>query len=475
MSNSVTIVFTLKGKVQGVGFRAYIRRLAADIGVEVTVHNEDDGSLVGEVSGNAAAVEAMMSLLWKGPRRAFVAKVEFERRGEQGIDLIDKRATELLALAHLGRLDATRATKRLRALRSAQDYVKLLSIIQESRKRFDAVIGRVIQDIGSKALKLFPEDRQSIRKVCLPGIRAHNVTHAVLSKGDRFEGLPYLSCFRTSVALRTRMSRVSGIKRPEFLVNNKLAAYKFVDLLGVRRPKVFGEPCPHKELEPMGGIVIKPAQGEATIGVFLVYSEREIYEPKRGVRLSSWGDMLARMETLLARKQVKRDAWLKEELILGDCVQQTPADDLKFLCFYGKVALVREIVRLPKTRDCWWTGEGKKVVTGQVLSKDGEILEGRGFTASQLELARRVSLAIPAPFMRIDFLRCGDELVFGEFTPRPGSFAKFDDETNRYLGDYYLDAEARLTRDLLNDKKFDEFREFVRSEHQGGQRENWRI
>jgi len=50
-----------------------------------------------------------------------------------------------------------------------------------------------------------------------------------------------------------------------------------------------------------------------------------------------------------------------------------------------------------------------------------------------------------------------DGLVFGEATPRPGSYHLFKTEYDRKLGEAYKMAEARLTRDLLNGKKFDEF------------------
>jgi hypothetical protein len=44
--------------------------------------------------------------------------------------------------------------------------------------------------------------------------------------------------------------------------------------------------------------------------------------------------------------------------------------------------------------------------------------------------------------------------VFGEFAPKPGNYDEFDDETDQWLGDYYLQAEGRLTNDLINGKEF---------------------
>src|SRR5699024_12457653 len=71
----------------------------------------------------------------------------------------------------------------------------------------------------------------------------------------------------------------------------------------------------------------------------------------------------------------------------------------------------------------------------------------------------RSSSEIPVPFLRIDFLRGEDGLIFGEFTPKPGNYDEFDERTDQLLGDYFLDAEARLVDDLLNGKQFGAYKE----------------
>jgi hypothetical protein len=65
-----------------------------------------------------------------------------------------------------------------------------------------------------------------------------------------------------------------------------------------------------------------------------------------------------------------------------------------------------------------------------------------------------MSKEIPTPFIRIDFLKTEKELVFGEFTPKPGNYDEFDQSTNQWLGDYFLEAEGRLMADLLHGKQF---------------------
>jgi hypothetical protein len=90
---------------------------------------------------------------------------------------------------------------------------------------------------------------------------------------------------------------------------------------------------------------------------------------------------------------------------------------------------------------------------GQQLDVD-EVLTGYGIQDSEIALAERISREIPAPFMRIDFLRSPDGLVFGEFTRRPGSYGKFSVKFDRWLGDMFLSAEARLFDDALAGQKF---------------------
>lgn len=76
------------GRVQGVGFRDYVRRLAAEMGLAGFVRNEDDGSVVAELEGHHEAVEAVVAAIrGEPPRFARVHAVEemyVETTGETG-------------------------------------------------------------------------------------------------------------------------------------------------------------------------------------------------------------------------------------------------------------------------------------------------------------------------------------------------------------------------------------------------------
>lgn len=76
------------GRVQGVGFRDFVRRLATGMGVTGFVRNEPDGSVVAEVEGSPEAVEAVMAVIRDdAPRFATVDDVQIDElvpTGEAG-------------------------------------------------------------------------------------------------------------------------------------------------------------------------------------------------------------------------------------------------------------------------------------------------------------------------------------------------------------------------------------------------------
>jgi hypothetical protein len=116
-----------------------------------------------------------------------------------------------------------------------------------------------------------------------------------------------------------------------------------------------------------------------------------------------------------------------------------------------------EVVRDPVTRYCFWDRECKGRNVGGL---EDELFTGRGFTPEMLKMAESISAEIPVPFMRIDFHSTGSELVFCEFTPTSGGIWDYGRETDQFLGECYLEAEASLMADLVNGKRFDAYNAF---------------
>ena len=71
----------IHGRVQGVSFRESMRREAQNLGVSGWVRNRSDGSVEAVVSGEPAAVEAIVRWAKYGPVLAQVETVEVEPCG----------------------------------------------------------------------------------------------------------------------------------------------------------------------------------------------------------------------------------------------------------------------------------------------------------------------------------------------------------------------------------------------------------
>jgi DNA ligase D-like protein (predicted 3'-phosphoesterase) len=81
---AVAVRATVRGAVQGVGFRdATVRRARRD-GVLGWVRNHDDGSVGVHAEGPPAAVDALVAFLREGPRGAHVDSVETETAKVEG-------------------------------------------------------------------------------------------------------------------------------------------------------------------------------------------------------------------------------------------------------------------------------------------------------------------------------------------------------------------------------------------------------
>ena len=77
---------TIHGRVQGVGFRAFIERQAQERALDGWVRNREDGSVEAVFAGPAAAVDEVLAACRRGPEGARV----------EGIDLREEEAAGLI-------------------------------------------------------------------------------------------------------------------------------------------------------------------------------------------------------------------------------------------------------------------------------------------------------------------------------------------------------------------------------------------
>lgn len=72
---TVSVSAHIIGKVQGVGFRAWTRRVATDLNLTGWVANDSDGSVRAIFTGSTEAVDAMLERIGVGPAAARVERV----------------------------------------------------------------------------------------------------------------------------------------------------------------------------------------------------------------------------------------------------------------------------------------------------------------------------------------------------------------------------------------------------------------
>lgn len=355
-------------------------------------------------------------------------------------------------------LDSQTMVAMLRELKSDGDIVDFIDQTIGHKKQH----GRQYKDALIYAARLFmkenPERKNFIFQKIVSALTLEETPEFMMrpnSAGDEMS-LQSVASFRASLHMRMRQKQLTN-QLPEFVMEDKLNISRFIDPLGIRKPQIFGRNQPLAEITEQEQVVIKPINGAGSRGVYLVHNARNIIDVHRATQLKNWQQVQENMQKDLNLDLVEADAWLVEELIEEDEADHIPASDIKFYCFYGRVGLILEITRYPERKHCWWTADGTRIRTGKY---DEDLYKGQGVAIEDIDMAANLSSEIPAPFIRIDFLRSHDGFVFGEFTAKPGNYEEFNEETDRMLGDYYLGAQDRLTNDLLAGKQFKAYKDF---------------
>lgn len=66
----------VRGQVQGVGFRWFVRERARRLALDGSVRNRDDGGVEVQAGGSPTALAALRALLYEGPPGALVERVD---------------------------------------------------------------------------------------------------------------------------------------------------------------------------------------------------------------------------------------------------------------------------------------------------------------------------------------------------------------------------------------------------------------
>lgn len=77
----------ISGRVQGVGYRAWLAHTAQARGLHGWVRNRRDGSVEAVLAGVAPTVTQMIEMCWRGPTSARVDNVLVEEAGHDALAL----------------------------------------------------------------------------------------------------------------------------------------------------------------------------------------------------------------------------------------------------------------------------------------------------------------------------------------------------------------------------------------------------
>lgn len=87
----MTVHLIIKGKVQGVSFRAYAKQVAEELGVHGWIKNTKEGHVETVAEAEAAVLQQFIDWCRQGPRRASVRELsvkETEQKGFAGFEII---------------------------------------------------------------------------------------------------------------------------------------------------------------------------------------------------------------------------------------------------------------------------------------------------------------------------------------------------------------------------------------------------
>jgi len=347
------------------------------------------------------------------------------------------------------------------SFRSLKDSGELLNYLEtyiEQKQQFQLKYRNALTYGARLYMNNDEAERNLVYSKILPSLHNEEIPEFMIRAGLNEKPLPLqqVASFRGSLNMRMRQKQLNGTL-PEWPLDDKRLAYDFAKRMNLTIPTIDEQTYTKDTIPFKEGTVIKPVDGAGSRGVYLVHTANDLYDVKRSQQLDNWDALIRAIEDDLQTDAVANDQWMVEQLIYENRYEKSPARDMKFYCFYGKVGIILEIIRDPEVRQCWWTADGKRISTEKY---DETLFKGVGVTEEELDMVSELSAKIPAPFIRIDFLKGEDGLVFGEFTPKPGNYDEFDEKTDKWLGDYFIDAQGRLINDLLDGKQFVEYQEF---------------
>ena len=249
--------------------------------------------------------------------------------------------------------------------------------------------------------------------------------------------------------IRARM-RELGTKDPAYLIDAKDDAHEWARAMDFRVPRI------HATLPSIDAVdwerlpdevVLKPARGTIGEGVHLLCRDGPRWHELSSRRSLSPDDVVAGYRRLEDDGSVSREVVL-EELVVDPRCPDDPPLDYKVMTFYGVVGLIEVKRRLPgdahgaawKVFDPSWRSLANPFNDYETDESIAPPVHADGI----LDLAARVSAAVPRPCLRVDLYEDAEGPLLGEVTPEPGGDLVIRRDVDAHLGRLWEEAESRL-------------------------------
>lgn len=331
------------------------------------------------------------------------------------------------------------------------NWADKVQAVADTRKAANKPVWHLIQKVGQNK-SLTQREKEAYLRMLYGSLSDKDVPQILVDEAARYHvGTSFRSSINDLRRVKVHMRRLGLAIFPGG--NPKLKDRDFAHSLGVPVPETYAVNSPFDKIELVPKSIIKPIGGSSSMGVMYVDDQLQIHSIKTGKVYASLDD--AKPEIHRYNGRISADKWLVEQAILTKLGR--PANDFKAYAFYGVSGLFLEIDRS--------IGGSAKYAT---YNESGEQLglgpryvsfPGNGIPEGLRAYARKLSLAAPVPFLRLDFHSGENGVYLGEITPHPGGTysGELYDSVDSMLGQYFAEAKARLIIDLLNGKRFPEF------------------
>src|SRR5699024_766673 len=197
-----------------------------------------------------------------------------------------KELHETKETLHLAALDdrAMNPIKIQNTLRTQMSDAALIDYIEQAvrqKQHHDENYNQALAYAGRLFMNEDTASRQAIYDELLKALKIEDIPEYMIREGLTADPLSLgpAASFRGSLNIRMRQKQLSETL-PEWLLDDKQAAFEFADLLNIKRPWASAKPYTISELPKKESIVIKPADGAGSRGVYIIYDPNDIIDIK---------------------------------------------------------------------------------------------------------------------------------------------------------------------------------------------------